>query len=307
MINLGVLGMSPGNGHPYSFSAIINGYNGAAMDAAGWGGIHDYLRRRKSEEFGIEGVRVSHVWTQDYDESARLSRASNVATVCRNLDEMVDAVDGALIARDDYMLHRELAEPFLKRGKFVFVDKPLSLNVDDMIYFSPYLENAQLMSCSGMRFARELDEIRNDWASFGKVKLIRATVLNDWRKYGVHMIDALLGLTSLRPINVSMAPVQGFESRLIQLDNGSIFQVDNLGETCKTFRFDIFGATKNGSFDLHDNFSAFKRLLEGFVQQIRTGTNTVPMQDTNDSMRLLIAGIRAQEEKRTVLLEEIKI
>ena len=36
MVKIGVIGMSPGNGHPYSWSAIINGdYNEKAMQKQG--------------------------------------------------------------------------------------------------------------------------------------------------------------------------------------------------------------------------------------------------------------------------------
>ncbi len=31
MYNLGIIGMSPGNGHPYSWAAIFNGYNKEKM------------------------------------------------------------------------------------------------------------------------------------------------------------------------------------------------------------------------------------------------------------------------------------
>ena len=35
-IKLGLIGLSEGNGHPYSFSAIINGYDKQAMQKSDW-------------------------------------------------------------------------------------------------------------------------------------------------------------------------------------------------------------------------------------------------------------------------------
>ena len=43
------------------------------------------------------------------------------------------------------------------------------------------------MSCSGMRYARELDEPRADLAAYGSLKLIRGAIVLSWEKYGVHL------------------------------------------------------------------------------------------------------------------------
>ncbi|KKR96059.1 MAG: oxidoreductase domain-containing protein, partial [Candidatus Uhrbacteria bacterium GW2011_GWF2_41_16] len=43
MLKLGVIGMSEGNGHPYSWSAIVNGkYNEKEMANCGYAGIPVY-------------------------------------------------------------------------------------------------------------------------------------------------------------------------------------------------------------------------------------------------------------------------
>jgi len=47
-LRLGILGFSEGNGHPFSFGAIVNGYDDAAFARVGWDGIHAYLRARKA-------------------------------------------------------------------------------------------------------------------------------------------------------------------------------------------------------------------------------------------------------------------
>ncbi len=64
-ISVAIMGLTEGNGHPYSFAAIINGYDDAGFAASAWGGIHDYLRRRDGSEFGLPPLKVTHAWTQD--------------------------------------------------------------------------------------------------------------------------------------------------------------------------------------------------------------------------------------------------
>ena len=43
---LGIIGISDGNGHPYSWSAIINGYEPAKMENCGFPVIPRYLAKK---------------------------------------------------------------------------------------------------------------------------------------------------------------------------------------------------------------------------------------------------------------------
>ena len=52
MKSIGIIGVSEGNGHPFSYSSIINGYSPEGLAASGWPGIYEYVRRRHASEFG---------------------------------------------------------------------------------------------------------------------------------------------------------------------------------------------------------------------------------------------------------------
>ena len=65
-IRLAMLGMVEGNGHPYSWTAIINGrYDHALMQASGFPTIPQYLGAQPREALGIRGARVTHIWCED--------------------------------------------------------------------------------------------------------------------------------------------------------------------------------------------------------------------------------------------------
>lgn len=304
--SVGIIGISEGNGHPFSFSAIINGYSPEGLAASGWTGIYDYVRRRHPSEFGIEGWRVTHAWTQDPATTKRLCAASNIANAAADYRDFLGAVDAVIIARDDFAMHRELAQPFLEAGLPVFLDKPLSVDLDELRFFRPYLESGQLMSCSGMRYARELDEPRADLAVFGQLKLIRGAIVLAWENYGVHLLDAVFNLTPAHAVSVHMLPA-AHASAAIRLDNGALFQLDALGACARTFHLEIFGSERNGAWDITDNFSMFRRTLWNFFESIRTGVPAIPPERTLEIMRVLIAGRLSQKEKREVLLDEIAL
>ncbi len=303
---VGIVGLSPGNGHPFSFSAIINGYDDAGLAASGWPVIYDYVRRRDPSEFGIAGLQVTHAWTQDETVTQSLCRACRIPHAVGRREEMLGEVDAVIIARDDAETHLEMAKPFLEGGLPVFIDKPLSLDLDALRFFRPYLDQGQLMSCSGMRYARELDEARASIAEYGRLLLLRGAIVLSWEKYAVHLIDALFGVVSARPVSV-IALDAPHAALAVAMDDGSLLQLDALGEAPRTFRLDFWGEQRTSSHEITDNFSMFRRLLWHFAEMIRTRRPVVPVRDTLDAMRLLIAGKLAQRDGRKVLLSELSV
>ena len=47
MIKIGILGYTDGNGHPYSYSSIFNGYNNEGMKKCPFKTIPEYLNNHK--------------------------------------------------------------------------------------------------------------------------------------------------------------------------------------------------------------------------------------------------------------------
>jgi hypothetical protein len=304
--SLGIIGLSEGNGHPFSYGSIINGYSPEGLAASGWPGIYEYVRRRHASEFGLEGWKITHAWTQDAESTKKLCAACRIPQGVADYREFLGQVNAVIIARDDYEIHLEMARPFLEAGLPVFVDKPLSLDVSELRTFKPYLEKGQLMSCSGMRYARELDEPRADLAAYGHLKLIRGAIVLSWEKYGVHLLEAILAMTPAHPVSVRMLPVE-HASAAVRLDDGVLIQIDALGECARTFHVELFGTQRTGAFDITDNFSMFRRMLWQFAESIRTGRPAIPPDRTLEIMRVLIAGRIARKENREVLLNEIQL
>lgn len=304
-MKLGVIGLNPGNGHPFSFSAIVNGYSDEGFARSEWGVIHAYLKARDATEFGFPGVRVTHAWTQDPAATRSLCDAAGIEHAVAAPGELIGKVDAVLLCRHDHETHFAMAMPFLEAGLAVWVDKPLTLDLAELKAFRPYLERGKLMSCSGLAFARELDEPRATLAEYGALKLIRAAVVLDWEKYGVHMVDAVLKLGVGRPLAVTALPA-GHQSLAIELDGGTLFQVDALGACPKTFRVDLFGEKRESSHQLFDNFHAFRRCLGHFVRMVETGRPQLDPLFTVTSMKTLIAGRRALAERRRITLDELE-
>jgi len=300
---VGIIGMSPGDGHPFSFSAIINGYDEPGMAASDWPGIHAYVRRRDPADFGVGTLRVTHAWTQDPEVTGRLCRASHIERACRAPSDMLGEVDAVIVARDDHEHHHELAMPFLEAGLPVLVDKPLTLDPAELERYRPYLEEGRLMSASGLRWAMELDEVRADRSAWGELQLLRGAVVNDWARYGIHMLDALLPLAGARPVAVTPHATR-HASVAIETDGGPLLLVDALGAVPKTFRIDVFGTTRVSHHEVNDNFTMFRRLLVAFAGMIETGTPAIPPGETLAVLRTLIAGHTAITNQSRIRIDE---
>ena len=295
-LRLGVLGSSEGNGHPFSFSAIVNGYDSERMREAGWGVIADYLDLRDPVDLGLGDVVVSHAWCPNEDEARALSRSTHIPNIASDPQAMIGAVDGVLIARDDWESHLPLAMPFLEASTPVFVDKPLTLDPSQLRAFRPHLESGKLMSCSGFRFSPELDVLRSQLA-LDRPHVLTGIGPGDWSRYGVHLVEPLLSLAPAPPAGVLR--IDGdHEAAVVELADGSVMLVDCLGDSAPGFVINVTTGSRRYEIVLADRFTAFRRLLGRFVRMIETTEPPIDPEATWRVMQVLMARGQRQGDAR---------
>ncbi|WP_419675988.1 Gfo/Idh/MocA family oxidoreductase [Aliarcobacter butzleri] len=275
------------------------------MSQSGWDNIYMYLKERDISDFGIQDSKITHVWTQNLEESRKIAKASKIDNVVEKYEEMISEIDAVIIARDDYQSHKIIAKPFLDGGKYVFIDKPLSLDIDDLIYFKPFIKSGQLMSCSGIKYAPELDKIKRDLKDFGKIKLIRGTTVKSWEKYAIHMLD---GIFSVVPFNVKSVQYNNSNHESFTLFNfdGSIIQIDALGSCELMLRIELFSDTKYYKADTLNSFDAFRRTLWNFIDTIKNKETTNSLL-TLDLMKVLIAGNMSKASNKIIQLDSLGV
>lgn len=193
LLRLAMLGMVEGNGHPYSWSAIFNGYDPAAMTAlCPFPGIVTYLEREPDGTIGVGasiGARVTHVWTDDPAHAPKVSQASLVPYVVARPDDVIGHVDAVLVATDIGHEHVARCRPFIEAGLPVFVDKPLVDNATDLRVFGDWVRGgARLLSSSCMRYAKEFTPFRESTRDLGALRLLTITMAKSWERYGIHAL-----------------------------------------------------------------------------------------------------------------------
>ena len=130
-LKLGIIGLSAGNGHPYSWSAIFNGYDPSVMADCGFPVIPEYLSHQKFPDDCIPNAHVTHIWTQETEISRHVAAASNIPNVVGRAGDMIGQVDAILLARDDPENHYEMAKPFIEAGLPIYIDKPLAVSREE--------------------------------------------------------------------------------------------------------------------------------------------------------------------------------
>tara|TARA_Y100001980_G_C14556714_1_gene349576 strand:+ start:20298 stop:21224 length:927 start_codon:yes stop_codon:yes gene_type:complete len=306
LLKLGIIGLSKGNGHPFSFSSIINGYSDKHLSESGWKIIYEYIKAQKNSSIGFKNAKITHAWTQDEKTTEKLCRACLIPEKAKNIHDLIGNVDAVIIARDDYASHYPMAKLFLDEKIPIFVDKPLTIKLSELKKFSKYLKNGKLMSCSSLRYAAELDFLKEDISNYGELKLIRGAVINNWEQYGIHILEGLLSSINLKPISIipNETPHSSF---IIKLESEVMFQIDCLGDVPKTFSIEVWGTKKRSRHEIIDNFTMFKRMLKSFTNSIIIDKPSIPAEETINLIKLLIAGKIASEEKREVYLKELVI
>ena len=288
-LKLGVIGLSEGNGHPYSWSSVFNGFD--ALKPCPFEVIPDYLGKASfPQDFLCELAEVTHIWTQDTKISEQVAAFSKIPNISERMEDMIGEVDAVLLARDDAENHLEMAQNFIKNEIPIFIDKPLAFSIEEANKILACKKNDEqlIYSCSALRFAKEFD------FQFGKTEYTHADayIPNDWKKYAVHIIEPVVKMFPQRGELLSV-------KRRKPDDNVSIVDVE--WEHFKA-TFNVMGSHKvplkivlnseKGQKELNfkDTFHCFRGSLEYFVNLIHGKCQNIPESETLEIISIIEKG-----------------
>lgn len=310
-LKIGILGMTEGNGHPYSWSAMFNGYQKEEMETCGFPVIPRYLEKQAPHTFGIPGAKITCVCCTGFAQRAEaehIARAANIPTVCDRPEDMLGQVDAVIVATDVGDEHVVRCRPFVEAGIPMFIDKPLVNREEDLRTFVKWRnEGANFISSSSLRYCKEIEPYYENHYELGKLLYICSPMAKYYETYGIHALERMYPL--LGPGFLSARNTGTREKTVVHIKHQSgcdvhIVQAPGLN-TCGMTVLGDKGALQLRS---GDSYYSFKRQLELFVRWLRTGQEPFPFRETVELMKLVIAGIRSREEGgREVFLSEIHV
>lgn len=305
-IRLGIIGMTEGNGHPYSWSAIFNKYDREAMTKeCPFSGIPAYLNKEDYSLMGVSGAKVCVVCCDNRRDAEHISRLSLIPEVVDSPEEMIGKVDAVIIATDIGSQHVSRAKPFLEAGLPIFIDKPLCDNREDLEYFRNAVRNgAKILSSSCMRYAKEIRPyFHGKYRELGELRFISIGMAKKWETYGIHALEALYAVTGGGYLTIRN--ISENQRNLIHLrhKNGFDAIITNAYDLMYDPTIHLHGTQGVINIEIKDTYTSFRNQLVAFVDYLRTEQSPIPFSETEELMKLVIGGIesRAQGGKEIMI------
>jgi predicted dehydrogenase len=298
-IRLAMLGMIPGNGHPWSWSAIVNGYDPEVMAAkCTYPGIIDYLDEQPLEEVGIPGARVTHLWTDDPSEAPPIAEADFIEHVVDRPEDVIGEVDAVIVSTDDGSDHVRRARPFVEAGLPVFVDKPMADNLADLAWFlAARCRGARVLSSSAMRYASEIRDLRGRLKALGNLRWISSFTAKTWEKYGIHALELAYGITGPGYSWVRTVELEGGDVVTAGHQNGLSVTLPAIHDAYGSFGvIQVCGTDGYESLQFRDTYFAFRAQLVAVIDSLRTGRDSHPFSETVEQILVVIAGLASRAE-----------
>ena len=280
-IKLGIIGESEGNGHPFSWQAICNGYNRETILNSGYPIINKYLEAQNWNQDFIPNCKVTSIWTDNPSRSRFIASTSDCCKAYNSLDKFMENIDGVLIARDDFYHNQFLFNRIISFRKPILFDKQISFNKETTkkIITDSVHQKVPIFSGSPIGYDKNLEI--GEIITNKKCTFIKAVSPKNWFNYGIHVLD---------PILRNLYKIESYKfSEIINLDKNYefidgitlkvsrknfkdlIIEIKTNSKYSRSFCFEGFDS-KMGSLKKYthiDTFNTFKSYLETFVEIVR--------------------------------------
>lgn len=230
-----------------------------------------------------------------------------------DLSEMAKNVDIAFIQGCDWDRHLELAEPFLKAGKPVFIDKPFVGTVADCKKALELSKNgAVLLGSSAMRYTYEHQEfLAKPVSERGEIVHITVTVGVDEFNYAIHAIASILGFfRNVKAQSVSFTgknTVAGSEcsSYYVRLSNGvtADYHICTPGWQPSTMTIITTKTTYAVKIDSSKVYEAMLNEVLNYMEGKKNNLATV--EELCDATKLMLCGKQSEKYKKPVSPDEL--
>ncbi|HOL22665.1 MAG TPA: Gfo/Idh/MocA family oxidoreductase [bacterium] len=304
MKKLAFIGTNEGNGHIFSWSAIINGrYDKKKMENCGYPVIPEYLSKEPPENFGIDDAYVCYVWTEDKSYATYVAETTYINEVVEDPEDVIGKVDGVVITTDIGSTHLKLARPFIEADIPVFIDKPLTDNREDLNEFVRYFkEGKPVLSSSSMRYSKDIEDFLKK--NKEKIEFVRCIMNKSWERYGVHAMEGLYKILGAGIKSVINSGDKNINVVYIEYNDDRKAVIENIYNSRIT-GYDIITPGNTHTIKDTHTFYMFKKQMETFIRFIDERKYPYPYEETVEIIKVIIAGIISREEKRRVELREI--
>lgn len=291
---------TPGSNHGTAFATTFNGWDDAKAKA--FTGTFVRSGRR------LEGARVVKIWDPNKDAARAVAEICGIETVADTYEQCSEGVDAVLIVDDGSGAQWKYAEHSLRKGVPTFCDKPLAMTAREAAAVAKLVRETKtrFMSASSLRFVPDIVKLREELPQLGQVHLASAICGNELVYYGIHalsMIYAVLGKGAVSAINVGQPGRNVARIRFGQ-ERDVLLMVADREQMRGGYQINLYGE-KGWRSVTPDLKNLYAYLLEAFLDLVRTGKESVPVEEEVEVVAVLEAAKRSLELGREVTLREV--
>ena len=250
----------------------------------------------------FEGFQVTKCWDKDPKRSEEVAKLYGLTSV-PTLDAMTD-VDAVMCLSRNQDLHLEHAEPFLKRGLPMFVDKTTagSLKQAVAMYRLARRKKAPIFSASAVRFAKEIEEAKQIMKEkMGPIRFITASGPGDLIFYGQHVFDTIYQLVGKGARTIQNIGDEKMAVLKIVYESGLVV-VATISDVGKLpFRFTVADEKTNHMFVVSDHVYYYTKMMSAFVEMVKTGQPPFDPLETVEIIDAMFQAKASREKKGRVM------
>lgn len=212
-------------------------------------------------------------------------------------------VDIGFVQGCNWDKHLNYVEPFIKRGKPVFIDKPIVGSLADCSKIERLAaEGAVLLGSSSVRYTDEIvNFITKSENERGRILNIFGTAGVDEFNYGVHIVEAIGGIAGTGAISCQFVGRSALDSKICETFyvkyNSGINAIYN------TFQgiwqpFEIVIMTTKSTYQFRiDTTKIYGALLDKICDYVESGINKLAsITALTESIKIMLAGRLSREK-----------
>lgn len=259
-MNIGIIGYSKYNGHPYSFSALINGICKINYHYCQYKYIKKYLKNYSKQKV-FSNIYVTNIWCSNIREAKKIAKFSQIKYVSKNYNEFIDKVDAVIICLDDIKKKTKISNFFINHNIPVFVDKPAAHTESQLKKYS-----SKIFSSSGLYFSKDRVKIENLCKKKNNFH-IKCKIGRGWPNYSVHLIEPLINIILKNDLKICKKTA--IANKYLKLTNNKKVIEFYVNKYKCPLIFNLSINNKNYIFKFNDTLKSFTRLLLDFVNKIK--------------------------------------
>ncbi len=231
-----------------------------------------------------------------------------------SVEELLPRVDAVLLESLDGRRHLKEAQPVIKAGKPLFIDKPMTACYSEAraIFDLAAKNRCPVFSSSSLRFDYNISRARQDAELGGVVgcdAFSPATLETTnpglfW--YGIHGVEILYTFMGRGCKKLFCKKTDGTHLVTGEWKDGRIGTMRGIRKGSNSYGATVYGENKIVQVIFSTDVPLYSQLLKQIIPFFKTGKPPVPLEETLEIMRFIEAALLSENEGREVSLSEVK-